>query len=657
MASKTKKFDNPTDRMAAIVIDAEYEVARQSDLKSRETVSYEALVDMLEGRRTEKDYEWMSDINIPEMASVLLTDMSGCANQLFQSREFVETVLDGELPFAKEKARAAKRALNNALNVKEIYHYQKYMRARTINSLVGNVWVLMYWDQETRQIKTGSRKIPFIAQRQEGENLRYDLGQRDEDVMSEQIVRDRFNYVVLDPRNVFTDNKYTYSAQQKRWVILRSETDLFQIESDSVTNQYENLDLVREALKNAKGTLTATEQESYGKEHQGSFHEGTPLKTFDIIDRYGKFWAIVKDRDEQGVPIEIGEGLDDEGNPLPKAELVETIITYALIGSQKIRLRFIPTPYVTSKGVPYRPLVRGVCYVSPDKDIGLSDGKNMRELQIAINDMFNLSADRAKLALLPKIIARKGSLDDGLNSYIEPEKPIEVDSLDDIREFQIDGNIRGGADMMGILSGKIHQVASVFPTTMGDLPGAASTTATAVAGAESRGNARANYKSLTFEYTFLQEFYSIILHMINRFAKDETLVALVGPDLVKYFTPDEDYTYVPISSNIETEHSKFKKLQVIDNFLGRVGAIPNPNTPKLLNYLLTMSFELFGKEFPDFQKFLLDESVPPPMDGGGQMPQPGQLQGTPMSNQNMVPQTGGEIDARAGGLLARTGVS
>lgn len=645
--------------MTSIVVDSEYELSKSSQMKSLEMSAYEALIDMLEGRRTEKDYEWMSDINIPEMASILLTDMSACANQLFQSREFVDVVLDGEMPNAKETAKAAKKLLNNILNSKEIYHYQKYMRARTINALTGNVWALVYWEQKTRQVKKGSKKVSHLTQTTtpDGET-RYGIGTRDKDIFEEEIVRDRFNYEVLDPRNVFTDNKYCYSAQQKNWVTLRSETNLDTLLTNQVQNQYENLDLVKEAVKNFNFGITQTETETYGKFGKEAPPVKTPIQNFDVIDRYGKFWAIVKDRDGSGFPSEITDGLDDEGNPKDKAELVECIITYALIGVKKIRIRFIPTPYLTSKGVPFKPLIRGTCYISPDKDTGLSDGKNMRESQIAINDMFNLSADRAKLSLLPKLIMRSGSMGDNLNFYMEPEHPIEVDSVDDVKEFQIDGNLRSGMEMIGMLSGKMQQVTSIYPTTMGQLPDAASTTATAIAGAESRGNARSNYKSLTFEYTFLQEFYSIILHMANRFAKDETLVKLVGEELVQFFTPDEDYTYVPVSSNIEAEHSKFKKLQVIDNFLGRVANVPNPNTPKLMNYLLKMAFELFGKEFPDFEEQLFDPNAPMmpegQMGGGGQ--QPATLDLNLATNQSGLPQTMPEQDARMGGLMARAGI-
>ncbi|MEK7499178.1 MAG: hypothetical protein AAB649_01065, partial [Patescibacteria group bacterium] len=132
------------------------------------------------------------------------------------------------------------------------------------------------------------------------------------------------------------------------------------------------------------------------------------------------------------------------------------------------------------------------------------------------------------------------------------------------------------------------------------------------------------------------------------FAKDETLIALMGAD-AQFFDPSEDFTYVPVSSNIETEHTKAKKLQIIDNFIGRVGSIPNPNTPKLLNYLLGQAFKLFGKEFPEYEKYLLDESPASQQlaaqQGGGQA-QPATMGAEATSNQSGVPQSAPEQDAR-----------
>jgi hypothetical protein len=51
-----------------------------------------------------------------------------------------------------------------------------------------------------------------------------------------------------------------------------------------------------------------------------------------------------------------------------------------------------------------------------------------------------------------------------------------------------------------------------------------------------------------------------------------------------------------------------------------------------------MAFELFDKEFPDYKEHLLDETVPPPMEGQqATSNQPKNIGQPPVSNQNMQP--------------------
>jgi len=118
---------------------------------------------------------------------------------------------------------------------------------------------------------------------------------------------------------------------------------------------------------------------------------------------------------------------------------------------------------------------------------------------------------------------------------------------------------------------------------------------------------------------------------------------------LQFLDPDQDYNYSPLSANIESEHNRFKKLQLIDQMVGRVVNIPNPNTPKLLNYLLKMAFELFGNEFPEFQKYLLDESpqaAAMQMAGGKASPQMPEVNPMPETNQTGVMQNMMEQYAR-----------
>lgn len=635
------KFDiDIENHVANIVIDNEYAISKNA--RKMENIEWESILDMLECKRTEKDYEWMSDIFLPELPSIILTDASSWASQYFQTRNFVEVKLEGTGPNDKDKCEAAKRCINQVLNNPRIYHYQKYIRGRTINATFGMVYALCWWEQDIKTEKVGTKQwqdeTGFDEVLQEPI---YEM--REESVYKDNILIDQFNYEILDPRNVFTDNTYCYSLQDKKWIDIRNETTYDELRTNQTKRGYFNLDLVKDLLKGKSGD-TDTKKETYGKGEPETETDKTPVKNLDRIMRFGKFWVLVKTRNEDKYPVDIIPGYDSAGDILENAELIECIIEFVILGNQRVMVRFQPLPFHDSRGLPYRPVIRGLCYIHPTKDTGLSDGKYLRELQKAINDNFNLGLDRVRLATIPTLKGRKYSLEDNTTIYFEPEHVMEVENPDDIEEFRIQDNIDGMLGVNAMLTNKGQQVTATYPTTMGDLPGKASTTATAIAGAETRTNTRTNYKSLTFEFTFLLDFYWMILQMVYQFAQPETAIKMMG-DKARIFDPDAEYAYSPVSSNIELEYNKNNKLRTIDQFLGRLVNLPNPNTPKLINYLMKKAFELFGDEFPDYQQYLLDESPQAAaMIGGGQ--QGAGVGPVPASNQYGMPQSNVEMMGR-----------
>jgi hypothetical protein len=177
---------------------------------------------------------------------------------------------------------------------------------------------------------------------------------------------------------------------------------------------------------------------------------------------------------------------------------------------------------------------------------------------------------------------------------------------------------------------------------MGNLPSESSTTATAIVGAESRTSARSNFSSLTAEHTLWTELYWMILQMTGKFAHPETGKKLMG-DKVYDFDPNADYIYKPITQTIETESSKGNKIKMLQSTLGYIAQIPNPNTPKLINKMLSKMFILLGDEYEDFKGSLLDEQVPIMQPGGNGQSTPMEM---PMSNQNAVPMTSTEQAVR-----------
>lgn len=645
---KSHKFDEDVESYITnhICIN-EYEPAKSSS--NVNSLDFESLLDMLECKRAEKDYSWLSDFCFPHIPQIILTDASSWANQYFQTRDFVDAKLDGTGKDDLKKCDAAKSVINKTLNRRDLFHYHKYIRGRLINALAGQVWGLCWWSQDIRPYVRGWEEQPSTLDEQGNE-----ISQSPKPQYGERILRDQFEYEIYDSRNVFTDNRYVYSVQDKDFIIFRSEKTYEELKAEEVKKGYFNLHLIKDLKPPEK---TDTEKESYGKNEPNPQYGKKVSGTFDVLLRFGKMWAIVKEKDPSGYPIKITPGYTVTGEPSDKAELVEAVIEQIVTSGIKILIRFEPLIYRDSKGRPYRPVIRGWCYIHPTKDIGLSDGKYNREIQIGINDSLNMAGDRIKLSTVPTLKANRLSIEDNDTIYFAPEHIMELNDVKDIEEFKIDGNVEGPLAMAQLFKSEGQTVSSVYPTSMGDTGAIkASMPATIGAIAENRSNLRGNYKSLTFEYTFLLDFYWIILQMTDQFAQDETLQKMIG-DNVQYFDPNPDYTYSPVTSNIEMEYNKKTKIQNYDQTMGRISGMVQviPELVPIIAHIIRRQLELQGDEFPAIAQMIENLSKAQPRQEGAQGNQIANVNPMESTNQSGIAPSSAETATRLiGNTMAGT---
>ena len=582
--AKRHQFGEELEKQVTDIVSGEVVAGGQN--QQQEIDDFQAVIDLFDAIRAEKDYQWMSDIFLPEFPAHMLTQSSIDVAQYFQTRDFCEVYIQDESPEALDAAEATKELLNRTLNRRDLYHYAKFVRAKNINHFKGSVILECCWEQE---VKTEP------AFNEADNDYVYD--ETGEVVTITDVFKDQFNYDVLDPRNVFMDSRYCYTLQDKDFVIIRHNKTLNRLKRDAARYGYFNLDILKESLKPEQKTEAelATEDKSDPKQRPAN----KVSEPFDIYKRYGKFWIT-----EDGKP-----GLDKDGEPLDKATLEEVVMSVARAGNKNILIQFHRQPYKDANDIPFRPIIRGLCYIHPTNDNGVGDGKYARELQVALNDTFNLSNDRTRLATLPTVKVKKNVLEDTDSIYWEPGHPMEVNDKDDITEFKIQDNIEGALAQMTLLKGAMQEVDSIYPTTMGSMPDKTSVTATAVMGASQHSTQRTNYKSMTFEYTALVELYWMIQQMTWQFAKPETGEKLMGQKVVN-FNPTFDYFYKPLSQSIETDESKALKVQRWTTILGYIAQMQHPDAPKLFNYIMMRICELQGDEFVNFAVGFLSPQFP-----------------------------------------------
>lgn len=609
MTKKHKFKENVEKKLVSLIIDNEYRTAQTN--QEPELADFESYIDLFDAERTEKDYDWMSDIFIPEFPSHMLTQSSIDVSQYFATRDFVEVYIESEKPEDIAAAESTKELINRTLNRRNLYHYPKFVRGKNINHLVGHVDLHCWWEQE----------IDYEYDEDE-------FGLADE---REVVVKDQFNYEVLDPRNVFTDTKYCYSMQERDWVIIRSERILEQLKKEAEQFGYFNLDLLEDG-QSSETYKTETHKDTIDSDTGGKEHPADKTSPrFDILKRLGKHWIM-----PDGKP-----GVDENGEVKPKATFEELVITFAVAGGTKTLIGFHKTPYKDAYGNPYKTVIRGLCYIHPTRDAGVGDGKYASELQVAINDTFNVSNDRVMLATMPTLKGKKYVTEDTDTIYFQPGHLMDLENPSDVEEFQISDNISGAMQQIGLLTNKMQQADAIFPSTMGDLPQAASTTATAVAGAEQRSNQRSQYKSMTFEYTALMELYWMIQQMTFQFAKEKTGFKLMG-DKVYDFNPTLNYTFKPLSQSIETDSSKQMKINSWTQLFGMIAPLGTPMIPAM-NYIIGEIAKLKGDEYVNFAQVFITPGTPM---GDQQPQQPGEGIGGGASNQFNISQSPTEIGAR-----------
>jgi len=241
--------------------------------------------------------------------------------------------------------------------------------------------------------------------------------------------------------------------------------------------------------------------------------------------------------------------------------------------------------------------------------------------------------------------------DENPDIYFEPEHLIKLrdPSPDAFREIKISSDTAGAMQQFGLFRGSMQQVSSVYPNTMGD-PGQADVTATAIAGADSRSNIRNNYKSMTKENTFHNEFYWMILNMTWQFMHPKTARKLMTRDELLAFNPVGDYTYQPVTSNIELEYNKYKKVQQYDQTLGRLSGMVQalPELVPILAHIVGRQLELLGDEFQDVSDMIAKlGKAKPKQEGAIPNNQPPDMGGaTAISNQNGAEMQPQEMAAR-----------
>ncbi len=612
--------------VSSLVIN-EYEIARQNQSSRRQ--AFDAIRDMFYAERTEKEYDWQSDIFIPKMAQHVWSSVAKLVKMYFSARERVRALPVGR--HDKDKARAASKLLNRLLTRPGLKFFVKFVRAITLATLYGDATIKGWWTQELKEKIVGSQKRLSPELGEYGQII--GAGFIEDEIKEEMPVKDFFDCQVYESRNVFYSPEITDSPQDKRYVIFRSVEDIISLKKQEQMFNYFNLD-----------KLIPDEQPATNIETNNIKLTSSALfKDIEILERWGLFPVRTT---PAGTAL---PALDENGKPMDNADWQQIVLTIANINTKQILIRFEKNTYEMI------PAARLFCYIDPHKDEGIGQGTYVRDLQIAINDNFNMRNDSVILNTIGMNIVKKDAAIEWDTIVVAPNNNMLVeDPQSDIVPWRPGVNVTDAAMQHQILDNELSRTTAEYPHSMGDFPGRREPATTAMM-AQETGNYRNNLVAMTLEYTGLTDLYNMILKMADKFMHPQTGLDILEDD-ARFLELSGDWDYRPVSVSIEPESQKMLKVQMLQNLIPTLVNIPNPNTVKIINKIMGDIFTTLGDEFEDYAGMLLDENTPI---NTGKEDVATLLQqaagGIPTSNEQGMPQTPTEQAARQMGTMAGGG--
>ena len=600
--------------------------------------------DMIHCRRDKKnDYE--PDIYLPEFAARLLTQIGNFVFKYFSSRDFVEASVNSDDPLDVAQGRAAKKLLNVILGKKESHYFHKLCRLLMFVNPGGFGIIKGGYEQKIEKVLTGYKEVVDYVKDENGELIASDgtpyldpytqqpaKTVRQVPVYEDRIVKDMPTFDVYPVTHVYYDQKYAYSLAEKEYVYFETEMTLDELKADQDQMGYFNLKRL-EHMERPPDALESEKPHSIKGTAEEPAVKVSPVYT--VLERWGAWPMVLKD-DGTYEP-----GIDANGNKRKNAVNIEGIISFVAEGAEKTPLeliRFQKSPHTR------RPMARFLCYVDAVKDSGFGDGETSKELQIAVNDSFNLSAYRTEMATKLAFKAKRwAGIDE--NIKLTPDKAILLENVDDLQEFKIVDDIQGGMYQLNTLSSRMDDVMAVGANFRG-MGTDRRETATVGAIMDRRADIRMSLKTSSLEWIGFAEFYDMLLTLCNDFMLPQTLVELIGDDAY-YYNPHRENKFEPVSQSLETEESKNFKVKMWDQILGRIVGMPNPKTPMIVNYILGQVLELLGGDFKHFKQFMFEEdpeaNLMYQLATGAKAQQPGStpnMGGGGPQNQYALPQTG-----------------
>jgi len=583
--------------------------------KGRQFVSdldtlYDDLYRMLRGERPLKNYDWESNVVINKVFQVVWT-----AVPYFIQKIFGATPVIGVSGF-DQKGCWQREMLLDKWRAKD-----KFVITATLAILRGLLNGVAY-------VKKGwKQKVLQDGAEQEMTTPYYDnegylkFGKTTIKAKMSLPVEDRPEDTVLNNKDVVVDWSLQpgQSCREGRFFIHREPKDIQELRASGL---YSNLDNVnpqqpqqtssmqdREQLKKIDKQENPPEQEFYQEvevfERQGVL----PVKK--VNGKEFSYKLVEDDKELKGDDVEwihMVVAIADKNNP--------TLI------------RFEPNSYEEISIIDLH------IYLDPERWNSMGMVEPFKDLQTALNDNINAMFDEIWMNLFPPTMFNQFAVFDWDSiQYAPRQKWLLSGNPDDIVKMPKPTNITSDAWQKHLLfDSEIQLTSSITPPTQGMDK---SKTATQGVLNAQFSTGKLDFVLTMIEQTFLIPDAEMTIRFAQKFGCPLTFIAILGGPFKFDIMPKEEYKFQPVASSVKLEQQKETEVSQDIQLIQIVQAVPNPNTPKILNYFL--SNILRNRNRPQLAQLFDEDFFEPKTDAGNmQMMQRQFGPGTPSNEQGIA---------------------
>jgi len=587
---------------------------------------YEDIYDMIRGERPEKNYDWQSNIVINKVFQVIWTAIPYISQKIFGATPIIGVKsYNKKGSWQREQILEFWHTLQTATDKEHITYYLVFIMWLLRSLLNGVGYMKKGWHQKL-QTKTVSFDIPMV------------MGPNGETIQAEKHSK-TFTIPLEDwPLNRIVNNKDIVvdwllqpgqSCRQGRFIIERNLVDLDALYSSKIN--YMNLDDLDALSSENMGKLIQDHATPRGHDGLQEPPESDIYTEVEAYERVGKIPVYKEKKNGKWMPC-----FDKEEIYTDKVTMKEMIVTMGRTGDAKVLLRFDPNPYGQKNYVDMH------IYLDEERWQSMGMVEPMKDASTALNDNINAAFDKIWQELMPPAIVNKFALWDwDTMQYAPQQRWLVGGNPSEAIMFKEPSRVTSDAwQKHALFDNEINLTSSITPSVQGQ--GKEKTATTNVLNAQFSA-ARLDFIIKMIEQTALVPSAQMDVEFAKRFAHPNTFKAILG-EAFEYGKWEEIYQYIPAASTVKLEYQKEVEITQDIQLIQTFAAIPNPNTPKIINVLWANI--LRNRNMPK-EAAMFDEEYFEPNGEAGNMQMMGRMlnPGTP-SNQNRIPMSGKERGIR-----------